>query len=233
MKSEHMNQILKPTFLIITVLSLYWLSVQFAVALSTISVLILLGIIINKNFNINLIDKVVSYFCESFLVILISPLLIISQIKKLFSLLQAQLGVSPVKFLLAMLIIAAFLFAPIVLSESLNSLLWYSIIALFSLVISMFDSENHFENTSNNSFFLGFIVTVSLVISGLVPNFITIASLILFNIGALIINTEVTTKIIESFIGSQEIRSDKNADLTHLLSEASNIIYQAKVPLIN
>jgi hypothetical protein len=132
-----------------------------------------------------------------------------------------------------MLIIAAFLFAPIVLSESLNSLLWYSIIALFSLVISMFDSENHFENTSNNSFFLGFIVTVSLVISGLVPNFITIASLILFNIGALIINTEVTTKIIESFIGSQEIRSDKNADLTHLLSEASNIIYQAKVPLIN
>ena len=63
MKAEHIKQILKPAFLIITILSLYWLSVQFAVALTTISVLILLGIIINKNFNINLIDKVVSYFC--------------------------------------------------------------------------------------------------------------------------------------------------------------------------
>ena len=239
MKQRHQDQIFKPTFLIITVFFLYWLSVQFIAALITISVLVLLGSIVNKNCNTKLINQAVSYFCESFLVILISPLLIIKQIKDLFIFLKNEFDLSSLQFVLAMSITSAFLFAPIVLSETLNALLWYSAIALFSLIISMCDSKNHFDQTSNNGFFLGFVLTISLVIFGLIPNFITITSLILFNIGALIITTKPVKSISEIaftitkpfFTQSSEISRDeeKEANLSHVLNEASNIVFSTPV----
>jgi hypothetical protein len=230
-----MIKLLKPFFLILSICFLLWLSLAFTSAAITISSLIFIGLIIKQTSYKQSIDRIVAYFCESFLVLLVSPVLILKNIINLFSYIKDHFNISALNTTLIILISAAFLFAPIILSQTLNAILWYGIIAAISLIISINDGKDHLEQTENNtSFFLGFVLSVSLVILGLIPNFITIIALVFFNLSALLISSKNleplfnTCNEISSNVFGTQATTCKDLTLSKLLQEANALINDFK-----
>ena len=228
-----MSKLLKPLFLILSVGFLLWLSLAFTSAAITISSLIFIGLILKQTSYKQSIDQIVAYFCESFLVLLVSPVLIMKNIISLFNNIKEIFNLSALQTTLILLISAAFLFAPIVLNQTLNAMLWYGIIAAISLVISINDEADHFHNTDNTSFFLGFVLSISLVILGLIPNFITITALVFFNLAAILISQQEVKPIINVIESVSSSIFNTQAESSHvtfnkLLHEANNLMNSNK-----